>query len=560
VTAYKLRRPALFILVICILAGLLPEAYSEGAATEYPDSFFAGRTWEEIIDEFNEQHNVIPGTVGAGYRNLVTGEEHYYDPDTLYLSASVYKVPLNMYWSNKVYTGEIDWEFSVKGLEYGTAIEWSILNSNNEYSIALWTRIGNFIDYRNAMLPLIGETEEPQDSQFYKENYYSVRQIIYCLNELYTNSEQYPRVLELMLRAKPGKYFKEHEHDVDIAHKFGYLFETNNVINDCGIVFTEDPIAIDVFTCNANKGYTYLVEYCDLMIAYTNYHTRIRKEQEELDARINERLDRLNSAAQAESAKLDKSFGLAEAALETALADVFVKADIPGNLTEGSENRSLAGYMLSGACAAAAILLLIAAVFSKKKKATKIIGCMVLIAAASGLVYSVYSRSVSETQRPEPVQALDRFSGVRAADTGDDNANAICRLIERELSVTASGAPELYGDYAQLRVSIGSCSMSALYDSVRNEDDAQLEEYRKTISSDVDVYADEQLASLAEDVYRCVFNEIISENTVRKECSGFIIALIFVDDKWNPVDDGEVAAGLCDAAGIDLHGLRDGRE
>ena len=82
--------------LLLMLALLLPLAPAAMAEDGEDDARFAGRSWEEIIDEFLSEHNAAPESVACGWCNTVTGEEHYHNADQYMVSGSMYKVPINM--------------------------------------------------------------------------------------------------------------------------------------------------------------------------------------------------------------------------------------------------------------------------------------------------------------------------------------------------------------------------------------------------------------------------------------------------------------------------------
>lgn len=97
--------------------------------------------------------------MAIGYRNTVTGEEGYWNGDTYMVAGSMYKVALNMYWAEKVYLGEIGWDEPISGgaykpdLPYETVQYMSIVESDNDYSSALFERMGTYREYRRRSPP-----------------------------------------------------------------------------------------------------------------------------------------------------------------------------------------------------------------------------------------------------------------------------------------------------------------------------------------------------------------------------------------------------------------------
>ena len=88
---------------LCLTAALCPAAL---AAPVEDDG-----SWDTIIADFLDKYEDRNKScsITLGYRNLVTGEEHFYKGGEYMVTCSMYKVPLNMYFTEKVYNGEMDW-------------------------------------------------------------------------------------------------------------------------------------------------------------------------------------------------------------------------------------------------------------------------------------------------------------------------------------------------------------------------------------------------------------------------------------------------------------------
>jgi len=283
----KLLKTALSALcALCLLLSMLPAA---SAALE-EDERFTGKSWLEIVEEFNDRLSVRPQNVAYGYYNTVTGEEHYYNGDTYMVSGSMYKVPLNMVVANELYNGDITWDTQFGGISYKKLQEGSIIHSDNDYAKILWLHVGNGVyrSYRRVIAPLMGEDADTVDPKFYENNFFTSRQVITCLRELYDHSELYPGVIDCMKQAEPKNYFRKSETRFEIAHKYGFLQNDYTLyLNDCGIVYTDEPILLVVFTDGQFNAYDVLAQYCSLMCDYAQYTTAHREAAEgALDAAL----------------------------------------------------------------------------------------------------------------------------------------------------------------------------------------------------------------------------------------------------------------------------------
>ncbi len=237
--------------------------------------------WDALIAEFLQACKIDEKTVSFAYYNTVTGEEHYFQGDKAMTAASVNKLPLNMYYAEKLYNGEISWETTYNGVAYKLVQEYSLRYSNNEYTNALIDAIGDYTAYRRAILPYIGLTEEDIEFAYLTVNEFTAQEIMHCLKLLYEDPDRYPGVMDNLLLATPGEYFEQKIENYDIAQKYGwYVQDGHNSINCVGIVDTEDPILLAVFSDNCSMGKELLGEYCSLMVRYTEESTAQRKEAE----------------------------------------------------------------------------------------------------------------------------------------------------------------------------------------------------------------------------------------------------------------------------------------
>ena len=269
----QIKRLLCLLLAFGALLSLFPAALAE----EPEEDRFAGKTWDELVAELLSQWHAEPENVALGYYNTVTGEEHYLNPDEYRITASMYKVPLNMVFLDRLSSGEMDWDTNVAGYPYETVLEQTIVHSNNDIarSMVKWELgNGNWQEGRRALAAYHGLDPATVDWKFRENNYSTPRQMIYCLRLLYENPDRFPRLVEAMQRAEPTEYFKRREQRFDIAHKYGFLQTDDGhlYINDCGIAFTDDPILLVAFTDNCLKAYDILTEYCTLMCDYTQYH------------------------------------------------------------------------------------------------------------------------------------------------------------------------------------------------------------------------------------------------------------------------------------------------
>ena len=283
------------LLMIAVMLGCIPVFASPASSTDLVGSLIdtddnapkAELDWDTLIDEFLEAAQVDPETVTMGYYNTVTGEEHYFRGDVLTTAGSINKVPLNMYYAEKLYNGDISWDTTFGGYDYKTLQHSTICLSNNDLTSILVAAIGTEPEYRRTICPYVGLDPETVDNSFLLVNEFSPRQMIHCLKMLYSEPERYPGVIDHMMHANPGEYFEQIVTEYDIAQKYGWYIDDNNNNYICciGFVETEDPILLTIFTDNCRLGKKILGDYCALMCEYTENNTAVRKAAEEEAAR-----------------------------------------------------------------------------------------------------------------------------------------------------------------------------------------------------------------------------------------------------------------------------------
>ena len=208
-------------LLICLvmLLSIVPTGWTEGTESDALNPMNAARDlsgnetadeaasglkqpddWETRLLLMLQEHDANPDTIGAGYYNLSTGEEHYYNGDQYRVSGSMYKVPLNMLILDMVADGKITMDEPIGGYRYSQLLEGTIIDSNNDYAKILWDYVGATIEtnpastlyhrYRILIAPIMGEDPDNVDDKYYENNFFTPRQMITCLRNLYDGGEK----------------------------------------------------------------------------------------------------------------------------------------------------------------------------------------------------------------------------------------------------------------------------------------------------------------------------------------------------------------------------------
>ena len=255
-------------LALCLSLGF------SALADSSDDTLYAGKTWEQVVDQVLEECDVSRDQITAGYCNLVTGEEHYINGDEYKTAASMYKLPLNMYFTDLIQSGQLDWDSYYPNVTYEYVRDASLIYSDNDWSMFLWSSsvVGGYSKFRELTAPYMGVDLNDVPDNYYDDNIYTARQFINCLKLLYNEQERFPGIIETLQQTEQERFFMLREPRFKIAHKYGYISQNGqSFMNDCGLAFTSQPIALVMFTENVDNAEDLLTAYCTAVCEYTNY-------------------------------------------------------------------------------------------------------------------------------------------------------------------------------------------------------------------------------------------------------------------------------------------------
>ena len=263
------------------IAAIFAALALSGAAPGGEDSSFApDADAGSVVEQFLEESAVDTDRLTLGYMNTVTGETYLYRGDEYLYPASIYKVALCMYWAEKVSRGEMSWTDEVDTVPLEQLVKGALERSDNDLAGSLLLAVSpNFPEYRAAMAPFYGIDPANMPAEYENDGYNTCRQILHNLAMLYGNPDRYPRILEYMRSAEPDNYFLSDPKPWPVAHKYGYYDKGGLTINDCGVVYTDDPFLLVVFTHNLENAVPVMSRLCRILGEYTQFDTRRREDR-----------------------------------------------------------------------------------------------------------------------------------------------------------------------------------------------------------------------------------------------------------------------------------------
>ncbi|MBR4077172.1 MAG: hypothetical protein IKK17_01050, partial [Oscillospiraceae bacterium] len=456
--------------------------------------------------------------------------------------------------------GEMTFDDKVKGVVYSKLIEGSIVESNNEFSDYLRSGLGGYPDYRRFFCPYMGEDADTVDEKFYENNFFTARQIITCLNTLYQGGEdRFPSVIGYMKEAEPNNYFNAFDQDYVIAHKYGYL-ETGNTlqINDSGIVYTDDPIAIVMFTNGIKRPYTCLSNYATLMAEYTQYHTAIRIEKEEqMAAEEAARLAEENAIAMMDQLTAERGENAGKLSISQILSD----AEMRGSL--------VMCVVILGITVLALLVVMVAAIRKKIRFLPGVVtvvcfGAAMLVCVLGPKLGTVITAPAGDPQKTvtaffdavmagdyeEAYKHLDYYSSLGLENEPADEAS---KLIYDQLRGTYSY--RLHGDCleegltAKQQVLMEHLDVVRLQSKLGDKTHDVLEEIVRTAPASTVYNADDTFKpEVTQKAYTQAVGELLEKPEYYRTTSGMELTLVYTNDGWKIQADEALLRALCGGA------------
>lgn len=323
----------IFSLILCL--SLFLSLSATALADDAADSFIDPDALQQLVDDFVEERGLNPDNFSIGYVYTATGEEWYYNPDTWYYPASMYKVPLMMVLAEKVAAGELQQDSDLGGYTVALAEEYIISYSNNDYAHYVRTYLGGDEAWRSHAKSYASLEDDDYHPDYMDYCYFSPRFITQVVNTLYTESERFPNIIESMLVARPTHDFRLSTHmnnTYKIAQKYGSYVDDlgDNWNHNTGIIYTPNPFILTVMTRNVSNYEKVISDVAVMLTEYTlSLDEKLEQYEQEQAAQAEaERIAAEKAAAEAEAqAKAEKEQAEAQKAEAQALAEAESKAD-----------------------------------------------------------------------------------------------------------------------------------------------------------------------------------------------------------------------------------------
>lgn len=236
----------------------------------------AQETLDETMEELFERYRLTEKNVALGFRALSDGTEYWYNADKLFETASLYKLPLNMYFYELEAAGELEPDGAVYGIPLDLFHEQSLEHSNNELSQAMLDWIGSYREFKDIAFGYTGLDDSLRDMEYYACGGFSARMMVGMLQTLYDDPDTFGEAISYLKDAQPGQYLESGDCGLEVAQKNGYE-HYDGILNICiaGIVYTDEPFLITVLTRGVGWAEVLMGELCDAFAAYEQGRERV---------------------------------------------------------------------------------------------------------------------------------------------------------------------------------------------------------------------------------------------------------------------------------------------
>ena len=270
-------RGRLRLLASLLLAALLlcSPALADGAADAL----------DAAVGALFEEYDLSERNFALGFRALSDGTEYWYNADKLFETASLYKLPLNMYFYELEAAGEIAPDESIYGVPLDYCHEQSLVYSNNELSQLMVDWIGSYRQFKDIAFGYTGLDESERSFDYYASGGFTARMMVGMLQTLWDDPETFGQEIEYLKEANPGEYLESGDCGLEIAQKYGYE-HYDGVLNICiaGIVYTDEPFLITVLTRGVGWAEVLMGELCDAFAEYEQTRAHVEPEPPETGA------------------------------------------------------------------------------------------------------------------------------------------------------------------------------------------------------------------------------------------------------------------------------------
>lgn len=235
------------------------------------------------INKYLEEKQINKNKIAIYVKNFETGETYSLNPNKDFIAASTYKLPLAMYYYEKIYYGDMSlnsWISSAErdyepggatynlpvgnSLDIATLLHRAVRDSDNTASKMLYRNLGGWYSYKSKIKKY---SNHSLNSSFDTvSNVQTVQYLSDCLEYIYNHQNMYATLIDDMYDAEPSNYLNYKINGIT-AQKYGLY---SYALNSAGIVFEGSPYSIVILTELGGYGENVIGEINRICYEYFN--------------------------------------------------------------------------------------------------------------------------------------------------------------------------------------------------------------------------------------------------------------------------------------------------
>ena len=265
------RRLLSLLLCLMMFAAMPVSALADDAAAD--TGIIDAQKLNEMTESFLSERGIDPKDFSLGFCYTATGDEWYYNGDEWFYPASMYKVPLMMLLSERVKSGDLTQDTQIYDKPVSEIEELILVYSNNEWAHTIRTYLGGDEQWRAEAKKYASLKDDEYDPDYMDYCYFNNRYITSVMKTLCSDPDSFPNILDCLLRAEPGHYFRMSESIegvYEVAQKYGSFDDQlgQSFNHTTGIIYTPNPCIVTVMTCSVSNYEKVIADAAQMLTEY----------------------------------------------------------------------------------------------------------------------------------------------------------------------------------------------------------------------------------------------------------------------------------------------------
>lgn len=217
-----------------------------------------------LIQTEQAKYNLTEDNFAFFYYTIEDKKYYFYNENKAFMAASTVKVPVAMYYYDKINNGEMNLNYTItyeqedyeegggstsamykigQSVPISYLLKESIIDSDNTAVNILIKNLGKE-EYRYKIAEYTDQKEKLPE-EFYSKNITTASFGYHVIDHIYQNKLQYEELINYMKHSSMNLYLKKYIDKYEVAHKYGSY---DGYVHDYGFVLADKPYLIGVYT------------------------------------------------------------------------------------------------------------------------------------------------------------------------------------------------------------------------------------------------------------------------------------------------------------------------